>query len=81
MLLEGGGIGAGDVRSPVLEAEQVAGGGAGRLGARGLAEAELGLPDRRPAGRDPGEVAHCVYRHLRIVGAGLHREVTAALAG
>ena len=65
---------------PSLKPNRLRGVGPARLGGRGLAEAELGPPHRGPAGGDPGQVADRVHRDLRVVGAGLHREVAAAAA-
>lgn len=78
MLVEGRGVGAGDVPGAVLEAHHVARGlGVGRRRRR-LAEAQLGPADRGAAHADPGEVADGVHRDLRVVRARLDAQVAAA---
>lgn len=78
VLVQGRGVGAGDVPGAVLEAHHVAGGlCAGRRRGR-LAEAQLRPADRGAAHADPGQVADGVHRHLRVVRAGLDAQVAAA---
>jgi hypothetical protein len=74
---EGGVLGH-DVVRPVLEALQVARGDLGAARRRRSPEPELepAHDDRAPT--EPGQVAHRVEGDLRVVGAGLDRQVAAA---
>ncbi len=76
MLAHRGLVVGANVRGAVSEPEQVARRDLSARGRRGASEPELAEAHRRHSVGEPGEVADCVDGYLRVVRAGLDRDVT-----